>query len=102
MSLLTYRVKTLSTHSSAGKIHSEKTSLSKKESNASDDSQYGYLNHPQQGVSPIQDWLKYHRLHKYSSVIMTMTQDELLNQTEESLIALGVTKEKSQKRPKSN
>ena len=68
----------------------------KTDSNLSEDAQMkqptcvNTVVHP--GMYNVPDWLKYHRLHKYSSIIMTMTYQEMMNMKEETLISLGVTK----------
>ena len=66
----------------------------KTDSNQSDDAQSKVTistnNNP--GMGSVPDWLKYHRLHKYSPIIMSMTYEEMLQIKEENLISLGITK----------
>ena len=40
----------------------------------------------------VPGWLKYHRLHKYTSLFMYMSYQDLLDLTEDKLLSRGVTK----------
>ena len=71
----------------------DRRSLAKTDSNLSDDAQSKVTNSTNNpGMTNVPDWLKYHRLHKYSPIIMSMTYDEMMLIKEESLISLGITK----------
>ena len=43
-------------------------------------------------TTEMTDWLKFHRLHKYNQIVSSMSYQELIYSTEDSLIHLGVTK----------
>ena len=44
------------------------------------------------GMRSVPGWLKYHRLHKYTSLFVCMSYQDLLDLTEEKLLSLGATK----------
>ena len=46
---------------------------------------------PGPGMSSVVGWLKYHRLHKYSSVLMVLSYQQLLDLTQDKLLAMGAT-----------
>ena len=43
-------------------------------------------------MSSVPGWLKYHRLHKYSSTLTCLSYHQLLHLTQDNLISMGVTK----------
>ena len=80
--------------SSYSKSIDEKYKLSKTDSNTSEDTSKCSLSSMNKlsYSAEMTDWLKYHRLHKYNQIVSSMTYQELINSTEDSLIQLGVTK----------
>ena len=47
---------------------------------------------PGPGMWSVGGWLRYHRLHKYSSALVCLTYHQLLHLTQDQLLSMGVTK----------